>query len=184
MNQINNNMKRTLLELNEAVEHLAGQIDLLESETIPPELHEAYLDILNQYCETEAQLQDKLDNIAALIQDRKRWLEMRKAEAKRLQDLVKFDENTVAWLQDYLLKYLQSKDIKKIRTKRFNLTVANNGGKQPVYVDPTINPKDLPEEYRRVTYEVDKQAIREALEEGQELKFATWQERGQHLRIK
>jgi Siphovirus Gp157 len=174
----------TLLELNDKLEHLAEQIDLLESETIPVELHEAYLEILNEYCETESKTLEKLDNIMALIQSRKRWAQIRKQEYKRLQKLVELDENTVRWLQEYLLKYLEAKEIKKLRTKRFNCTVATNGGLQPIAIAPEIDPKKLPRKYRIITYTANKEAIREALLAGEKLSFAYFEERGKHLRIK
>ncbi len=78
------------------------------------------------------------------MRGRKKWIEIRKQEAERLNKLINKDENTIKFLTEYLLRHLEAQEIKKIRTNKFNLTVANNGGKQPLWLDRKVNPQDLP----------------------------------------
>jgi hypothetical protein len=66
-----------------------------------------------------------------------------------------------------------------METARFRVSVANNGG--PQHIDIT---KDVPEEYQRITVSADTKRIREALERGELLDFASLLERGRHLRIR
>ena len=72
---------------------------------------------------------------------------------------------------------------KKLRTKRFNISINGNGGKQPLRFDNTA-PGDLPTRFQRTIIEPDKDAIRAALEAGEEISFAYLAERENHLRIK
>ena len=82
------------------------------------------------------------------------------------------------------MEHLEKQGVRKLRTKKFNLSIAKNGGKVPIAIDSKINPKDLPKQYQRITVEVDHTAVRKALESDTQLDWATWGERGQHLRIK
>ena len=48
----------------------------------------------------------------------------------------------------------------------------------------SASPDELPQEFQKVTIEANNEAIRKALDEGQELEFAQYGERGESLRIK
>ena len=173
-----------LYELSDRLTELEGTIELLEGVDIPADLHTFYLNLLEELDQTKKDFLSKVDSILCLIQSRKKWLQIRKEECERLQKLIKKDQNTVDWLLLYLQQHLEKQGIKKLRTNKFNLTIANNGGKLPVVIDSKIDPKDLPRKYRNVIYSPNKNAIREALEKGEELNFAYFGERGKYLRIK
>ena len=173
-----------LYEISEKLEELNNLIENLEGVDIPAELVENYNDILAEASQKRNDFAEKIDNILGLIQSRKKWLQIRKEESDRLEQLINKDENTVKFLTEYLLRHLEVQKVKKLRTRRFNLTVANNGGKQPLWIDSKVNPQELPQRYRCVSYFPNKDAIRQALEEGKELEFAGFSERGKHLRIK
>ena len=174
----------TLYEISDKLEELNNLLENLEDVIIPAELAEVFQELLDETSKTKADFTDKIDNILALIQSRKKWLQIRKEESDRLNKLIKKDENTIKFLTEYLLKHLEAQEVKKMRTKRFNLTVANNGGKLPLWINSKMNPQDLPKKYQQVIVEVNKNAIREALEAGEKLEFAGFSERGKHLRIK
>lgn len=173
-----------LYEISGKLEDLNNLLEELENAIIPDELTEVYTNLLAEIDKTKADFYEKIDNILALIQSRKRWVQIRKEEADRLNKLIRKDENTIKFLNEYLLRHLEAQEVKKLRTKRFNLTVANNGGKLPLWIDNKLDPQELPKKYQQVTVEVNKNAIREALEAGEELEFAGFSERGKHLRIK
>ena len=81
-----------------------------------------------------------------------------------------------------LLDAMDTMGTNKIQTEHFRVSIAKNGGKQPMYVDPNI--EAIPEEYIIRRPEPDKEKIREALDAGQELEFAKLLERGTHLSIR
>jgi 5,10-methylenetetrahydrofolate reductase len=164
-------------------EELNNLIDTLDGVDIPAEIAKIYSDILAEAEQTKNNFANKIDGILCLIQSRKKWLQIRKEEADRLNKLIKKDENTIKFLNDYLLRHLEAQEVTKLRTNKFNLTVANNGGKLPLWIDSKINPKDLPKKYQQITVEINKNTVREALEKGEDLVFAGFSERGKHLRI-
>ncbi|WP_036488205.1 siphovirus Gp157 family protein [Myxosarcina sp. GI1] len=172
-----------LLDLNTELQQLNELIDSVSSSFIPPELKTAVDDLLDCQKDTKAAYLDKIDNIAALIESRKYWIEVRQKELKRLSRLIKSDKNKVNWLQSYLLDHLQGKDLNRLRTRRFNLTVADNGGKRPMIIDD-IPASSIPYELCKVRLEVDRDAVRYALESGHKLRFAQLATPGKHLRIK
>jgi hypothetical protein len=57
----------------------------------------------------------------------------------------------------------------------------NNGGVLPLIVDEG---KQIPQRFTKVTIEKDNDLIRKALDDGEELDFARYGERGKQLRIK
>ena len=173
-----------LYKISSKLEDLNNLLEELEDAIIPDELTEVVTNILAEIDKTKADFYDKVDNILALIQSRKKWVKIRKEEADRLNKLIKQDQSQIKFLNEYLLRHLEAQEVKKLRTKRFNLTVANNGGKLPIWIDNKLDPQELPKQYQQVTVEVNKKAIREALEAGEKLEFAGFSERGKHLRIK
>ncbi len=173
-----------LYEISGKLEELNNLIENLEGITIPAEGAETFNKILAEAKATERDFADKVDNIVSLIQSRKKWMQVRKEESDRLNQLIRKDDNTINWLTGYLMEHLEKQGVRKLRTKKFNLSIANNGGKLPVVIDSKIEPKNLPPKYRNVSYSPNKNAIREALEKGETLNFAYFGERGKSLRIK
>jgi hypothetical protein len=175
--------KSTLYELSGKLEELGNLVDNLEGVAIPDEVIDVYQELLDELDKTQNDFADKVDDILALIQSRKKWVQIRKDECDRLQKTIRKDENTIKFLNEYLLRHLDFLEIQKLRTKKFNLTVASNGGKSPLWIDENLNPQDLPKKYQKVTIEFDRTAIRDDLEAGENLQFAGILSRGKHLKI-
>jgi hypothetical protein len=135
--------------------------------------------------EIQADLGTKLDGYATVIQGMKDRASARREESRRLADLARIDENAVAKLRATLLWFMQDRNHKELNTPLHRFRVANNGGLTPLEIDPSTTParwKDS--QYVQATYEWDTKAIREALDNGVDLPFARYGERGQHVRIK
>jgi hypothetical protein len=60
-------------------------------------------------------------------------------------------------------------------------SIVKNGGKPPLII--SVEPKDLPEDFRKVEYKANNEAIRTALEKGDAVPGAELGERGEHLTI-
>ena len=126
----------------------------------------------------------KLDNYAALISEITARAELRKSEARRLMELAQVDENRAKLLKDRLKAFFEVHSLKTVETARYKLSLAKNGGKQPLILDDSIPVTQLPEQFQRVSVDPDTAAIRSALERGELLEFAQLGERGTSLRIK
>lgn len=177
-------MTQKLYQLSEQIEELEYLIDSFEDVQLPEEARKIYEELLKDADQTKADFAEKVDSILSLIQSRKKWLEVRKAEAERLQKLIKKDNNTVDFLTDYLMKHLDKLEIKKLRTNKFNLSVRT--ASIPPLRLLVEDPNKYPKKYIRVEVELDKKALREAVKNGDEeaKMFAEFGEKSTYLSIK
>jgi thioesterase domain-containing protein len=90
-------------------------------------------------------------------------------------------QNSVKRLKEALLNAMDIANLNEIKAGSWTIKVAKNGGKTPVEIP---DESKVPENFMRIKYEVDKDLIRQSLEEGKELSFAKLGERGRHLNIK
>ena len=104
----------------------------------------------------------------------------RKKMADKLAKSAKALENHAESLKDKLKYCMEQMDTKKIEGEYFTFRIQKNGGKQSVKIKEGA---EVPQMFTRVIVEPDKELIRNALEDGQELDFAYLEERGTHLRI-
>lgn len=111
-------------------------------------------------------------------------LEMEQEKAKELKNkyaaVEKFRELAIKRMKGRLLMAMDALDLKEMPAGDFKIKVQNNGGKQPVKIDEEL----VPDNFRKVVLEIDKDKIRKALESGEELSFAHLEERGRHISIK
>lgn len=132
----------------------------------------------------EAEEAVKLDGYANLI----RTLEMEeaaaRAEAEQYQLKAAARADAVKRLKGRLLDHLTATGRTKVQTaKGRTISVQANGGKAPVKWS-SVEVADLPPRFVVVRQEIDREAVREALERGEVLEFATLGEKGQHVRIR
>lgn len=128
----------------------------------------------------------KMDNYVSLMRELKAREVARMNEASRLQERAQIDAQAYDRLKDRLKEFFELHELKTVETKRFRITLANNGGKEPLSVDPDYEnkPQMLPERFQKTTVEADHAKIREAVEAGEQWSFAKLLPRGKSLRIK
>lgn len=165
-------VSQELLELEQEIDELAGE----EQEAAIAKWFKTLENTdMNQFI-------IKMDNYSALIQELKFRAEVRKEEAARLSTRAKVDTEKGKALRKHLITFLKEGDLKSFDTPRFNLKVCENGGYTPVKINEELDINSVPDRF--ITKEVNKNAVREALENGEILTFAKLEERGQNLRIK
>lgn len=132
------------------------------------------------------ELTQKFDSYAALVTEFKRRAETRRAEIERMEFLERIDKNAAKALIARLKAFMEEKGIKRIDGDRFRVTLVNNSGILPLELDDAVtrDPLKAPPEYRKVIHTVDGQAVRAALDRGEELEFARFGKRGTQVRIK
>ena len=157
--------KRNLIELTSDLQQLDDLLDNLNGEDITAELQHAVDELLQERAATNEAMMEKLDNYCALIQSRLMWVAARRSEAERMAKLAESDTKVVDFLRSRLKSHLEAIGEKKLRTKRFNISVCANGGKTPLRFDDTT-PELMPERFQRVTVEPNREAIRSALDQG------------------
>jgi len=171
--------KQTLWDISE--EMLAFDQLLADADIDDPEVQE----VLAKWGEEiMGDLEGKADNYAAFIQILLARADARLTEGQRLVDRAKTDTNNAKRLKEHMKRIFEFHKVKKVETPRFQITVAKNGGKQPIEVN--VLPEDLPDELRTssVVYKKAGDVIRDKLLAGEEIPGCRLLERGTGLRIK
>ena len=110
-------------------------------------------------------------------------LEMEAKQAKEISqqfaDKQKTRENHIKQMKEALLCAMTKIGMDQIEAGEWTIKVQKNGGLQPMVIDG-----EVPENFKRITIDDDKEKIRKALESGEELDFAHLEERGKHISIK
>jgi hypothetical protein len=130
----------------------------------------------------DAALEDKAEGYASVIQELALRAKARKDEASRIRALAEADEAVADRLKKRLKEAMETTGKQVIDTPRFKLSVAGNGGKQPLVIETPVD--DLPAEFKVVRHEPNKDAIRAALEAGTTVPGCTLLPRGTSLRIR
>lgn len=167
---------RTLLQITADVEALDDLLAEVGGDVSDPAVEET---VGRWFAEIEDGFLGKVDNYLALIRTIEARAEIRRAEARRLAERARIDEGSASWLRQRLIDTLHRLDRPSVETDRFRVSIARNGGLQPIEIVG-----DVPPEFRRVVSEPDPAAIRTALLEGRELGFAVLRERGERLNIR
>ena len=161
-----NEMK--MYELTDAFQELYVNDELTDEEV------ENKLQALNM------ELEEKCSNGIALIQTLKAAVEGMKAEEMRLKQRRTALENKIGKIKDYYQAELTAIGKTKILTSRGTMTVAKSGGKMPMKID---DENLVPQNFKKIVYEIDKDKLREALEDGEIISGAHLEERGSYLKI-
>jgi len=170
-------MNKTLFEINEEILGLNSLLDEVEGDD------EQQKAILENYAATlQDDLERKLDNICAFASELDARACARKQEAERLLQRSKVDSNKASRLKEMLRWFFASHDMKTFETTRYRITLAMNGGKLPLLVDPDLLSEEFINEV--ISYMPDTDRIRGLLEAGQEVPGAILGERGSSIRIK
>lgn len=175
---VHQNNLRSLFNISDDLEKLNELLDETSDDVRQQEL-------LNEwFVQLGTERDRKLDDYAALMSEMLTRAEIRKSEAKRMMELAQKDEQRARILKERLKWFFETHQLKTIETSRYRLSLAKNGGKTPLIIKPGISPGQLPQRFQTVSIEPNTDAIRTALEAGEDLDFATLGERGTSLRIK
>ena len=132
--------------------------------------------------ELEGSIEAKVENYCWLIREIEGRAAIRLLESKRIKALATTNENLVKSLKERLKFFFEAQSIQKLECKTFKVSIANNGGVQPLQVD--LPADQLPPQFQKVTIEADNASIRKALEMGTEIEGVKLLQRGTSLRIK
>lgn len=124
---------------------------------------------------------EKAEGYGRVIREVEADIEKYTKEIERLTNWKSNAVNSVKRMKDHLMMAMIATDNTKFKSDHFKFSVAKNGGLQPLHVDEI---EKVPAEYIIHEPKVDTDKIRKALNDGQELPFAYFKERGQHLSIR
>ena len=139
------------------------------------------LDTLENALKTiEGELDDKVANGIGLIQELKYHADAMGEEAKRLAARKKAIDNKIDALKSYYLDHLNKMGKTKVLTNRGTMSIVKSGGKRPLKID---NEDLVPADFKFVVAQIDKDALRQALEGGENIQGAHLEDRGFYLKI-
>lgn len=121
----------------------------------------------------------KAENYAKIIKMQDYNVKMLKSEIERLTNKKKTLENNIDWLRENLKSCMIETNKTKIKTKLFNISISDN--KESVEI---INESEIPDEYFRIKKEVNKEAIKDDLIKGVEIKGVKLSKIGKKLVIR
>lgn len=124
--------------------------------------------------------EEKIQNVAYVDRELTADIEKLDAEIKYLQDKKKTISKHKTNLRTRVQEMMEALGIEEIKAGVFTAKIVGSGGLKPMEVQED----KVPDEYMKITYEIDKEKIRTDLENGKELSFAKLLERGKSLRLK
>ena len=162
------------MKLYELTEEYANLEDWFEDEELD---EETLLDTLEG---VEGEYNDKMEAYCKVIKNYESLAKAKKDEAKNLSNQAKTLENKVSWMKHTMYESMKATGKKEAGGDILSAKIVKKGGVTPLEIDE----ENVPITYQKAVYSVDKEAIRKALDDGQELDFAHFGERGEYLKIK
>jgi len=139
-------------------------------------------EILSQWeNELENDLSQKVDGYCRLIRELESRAKARADEAARLMERSTIDESLGRRLRERLRLVWEARRLPAIETASFRVSLARNGGKAPLDVHGIVPPEFTKS---KTVVEPDKERIREALDRGETLDFASFMDRGTRISIR
>lgn len=132
--------------------------------------------------ELEGAIQDKAEVYCRIIREFELISNARLEESSRIRQLAMTDMNKVKAMKNRLMYFFEMQGISKLDTKTFRLTIAKNGGVQPIEINVPV--EQLPEACRKVEVTPNMDQIRELVDNGIPIDGVVVLPRGKHLRIK
>nr|DAZ24803.1 MAG TPA: resistance protein [Caudoviricetes sp.] len=152
----------------------ASLLELAEDGTTDPEVLADTMDSI-----VDA-INDKAEGYAQVIRQIKADIEANKKERDRFEARIKSYQSNLGTISQRLVEAMNETNQRKIKTPLFTISVAKNGGKQPLSIDQD----NLQADVFKVKREPDTDEIRKRLEAGEKVLGAELKPRGEHLLIK
>lgn len=132
----------------------------------------------------EGEFDDKIESYCKVLKNIEGEAAAITEEVKRLNAKKKAIENNVDRMKKVMFDAMKVMNKESAGGAVLKAKIQKNGGKLPLMIAEGTKPESLPFEFQKITYDIDNDAVREALDNGQELDFAKYGERGESLRIK
>lgn len=167
-----------LYEISGRFAEIQKQLDFENESMTDTEYRDALVESFNKI---EGELNEKVDAYCAIIKQKEAVGKARWEEANRLEALGATDSLSAKRMREAMMLVLNALGKTKLDTVLHKVSIRGNGGKQPLVIEDDTN---IPAEWTKVRYDIDRDKIRTALESGEVLDFAVLSPRGSHLSIK
>lgn len=173
--------KQTLYDISDDLRALLELLDESGGE-LTPETEPVFDQF---FAELQSSQGEKLDSYIGVMRQFEMEASAAKAEAEQWAKKAQVKTNAVTRLKDRLKLHLETTGQQKVQTASGRvIAVQANGGGEPVNVSFVIDMDEVPDQFKKVRVDLDVNAIREFLQGGGNLLFASLGARGTHLRIR
>ena len=132
----------------------------------------------------EGEIEAKLDSYGVIVNELQDDIEKIDKELKRLTAKKKTITNSIDYLKKNVMETMKRMDKRTIKGVRFSWTITKNGGKLPIKFDDIFSVLALDDKFQICDIKPDKDAIRTALEAGENIPGVHLGERGESLRLR
>lgn len=160
----------TLYQLTSDYEYL---LQLMEDPDTDPEVLADTLEAV------QGEMEDKLESYIVIMKKLEAEKAMWETERNRADSYVKSIDSNITRMKTAVMDAMTATGNDKFKTEHFKLSIAKNGGYQPLKITGEVS-----DSFMILEPKPDMKRIREALEEGFELSFAHLEERGVHLNVR
>lgn len=174
-------MKRTLFDLTSEALAIQSMLEEMGGEITDDDLGTAIDNLLD---DNSRALDEKLDGYVSLIAEYDYQEDVCKREAERYRLRAQGASKRREFLKERLKLFFARLGKDEHATARHTIKLVRNGGPAPVVIDPETDPAQVPEQFRKVKFEFDRDSIRRALTSGETLLFAELGERSISVRIR
>lgn len=163
-----------LIALEELLDETAGDVS-------DPAAEQAITDWMAEFEEEQAV---KVDRYISLIRKKESEQAAAKIEKEHYGKIERVRSNCIARLKERMLIHLRDTNQRKIQSATGrSITIQANGGEVPLLLD-FVDPAKVESRFQKVTIELNKDAVREAVKSGEEIAWAKMGVRGESLRIR
>ena len=124
----------------------------------------------------------KIENCCKVIKNLEAEKDAITNECQRLSDKKRSIKGRINYIKSMVKESMETLGLKAAGGDILKAKIQKNGGKAPLILD--VEDNDVPEDFQKISYTVDKEKIRQAIEEGSPLDFAHIGERGESLHIR
>ncbi|EAZ88615.1 siphovirus Gp157 family protein [Crocosphaera chwakensis] len=182
-------------KITESLPQLEEELELILAylDSDNPEERKVAEEIFNDFL---PRLESKIDAYIKVIKWRESLIEYQENEAKRISDLAHTNKQTVHWLKSKLQTFMETRveqlgdKGKRLEGKLSKVSLCNNGGRPPIWINPELKTEDYPEEYKEVRLHINHNKLAEEALNYDEVRdekgtlIAKVMPRGKHIRIK
>ena len=144
---------------------------------------EVDIELINNTLEAiEGDYEAKLDSYGIVIKELEADVEKINTELSRLQASKARIQKNIDAMKNRVYASMVSTNHRKVKGEHYTWSIQKNGGKAPIMI--TSDLMEIPPEFKKVEYKLDRDKIRERLENGEPLPFAHLGERGESVRLK
>ena len=171
-----------LYELTEQQQQLISALESITEQDAPDA--EAAQIVESALAQIEGEIEAKFEACAKVVRQYEALADAREQEAQHLRARAGMARRNAARLKDWMMLAMESSGKRKVEAGAHTISLVANGGKLPLIIDETVTPETVDATYVVTQLSFDKTAIAADLEAGENIPWAKFGERGQHVRVK